>query len=303
MSVKANLLVGDKMTERLDPWKYCSVDPARLKSNPYVNPPNSPDDVRADDDGTNDSADSGEDDNVSDVKILNDNDFLVLENLVCYGNDGHPFEQYDNLRVMKDIVRKPDNKHRSFKPYDAIVHFEDQNNSLFVPSYALQCAILVALYQNRSDAEINQVLMQYGDYGPGYGWHNNNTVVDGKNGKIIHYPQDSDFPNNGGTKKINKSRTRIIKPFPKNMHREGQEFDDMQKDVVKVKYFRDLTGLKDFAVLNDIARLFGKPAKFWPAANNSTCSAWLGCGYSNFIINSYYVLSGNYAVRGVASHR
>ena len=222
------------MTDNFNPWKYCKVDPGSLKDNPYVNPKTPPARPQGDDGDSGESGDSGSGGNNNpDINIIDAKDFLILENIVCYGSDGKPFEQHDRIAIAKDVVRKQDGSHARFTPYQAIVHFEKAGNGLFLPSYALQCNILIALFQNRANPETNKVLMQYKDYRPGYGYHNNNTVADGEGGHIIHYPHDADFPSDGGTENINQAMSRIAKPFPIDMDRSSSSLEDALKNAVK----------------------------------------------------------------------
>ncbi|MBU1199016.1 MAG: hypothetical protein KJ685_04240, partial [Nanoarchaeota archaeon] len=151
------------------------------------------------------------------VTIVNQNDFLILKGIECYDHNGKVMEQYDELIVAKDVVRhamekykgKDLNKHINFTPYNSIVHFEKQGNGLFLPSFALLCNVVLALYdQKDGGSDVRKVLDQFKDYGGGFGWHNANTVVDWKDKKIVHYPSDGDFPEYGGGEGINKGRQR-----------------------------------------------------------------------------------------------
>jgi len=302
------------MAEKINPWKYVRVDPDSVKDNPYVNPrappqTSPPADVVGEGDGSGDGgADDGSDN--PDVKVVDAKEFITLEGIMCYGSDGKVFEQHDKLGFAKDVVRKPDKSHASFTPYNAILHFEKSGNGLFLPSYACQTVALVALFnasvKKKKDGsfevinpDLEKVLQQYKDYGPGYGWHNNNTIVDGENGRIIHYPSKEDFPQHGGTTDINIGR-RIEKQFPADMSRGDSSLEDAVKDKQKIAYIKDLIGLKNPGVLLDLANYFGRTAWVWSVASDRVCSAWLGCGVGNmFYINSSRDLFNNYAARGV----
>ena len=309
MSAVANSPAGNKMAEKINPWRYVKVDPDSVKDNPYVNPRAPPADVDGEGDGTGSEGGSDDSGDNPDVKVVDAKDFITLEGIMCYGSDGKVFEQHDKLEFAKDIVRKPDKSHASFTPYQAIAHFEKSGNGLFLPSYACQTVALVNLFnasvKKKADGTfevinpaLEKVLQQYKDYGPGYGWHNNNTIVDGENGRIIHYPSKDDFPQHGGTIDINHG-LRIARPFPKKMNRDSSSLEDALKNATKASYTKDLTGLKDPRILIDIAEYFGKTAWSYPA-DNSVCSAWLGCGNGDgFYINSNNYLSNNIAARGV----
>ena len=291
--------------EKFNPWKLVKVDVDRLKDNRFVNPkapevpqPGSEPESRPE---------VGLSGSVPKV-VVDAKGFITLENIACYGSDGKVFEQYDNLAFAKDVERKQDGSHVFSTPYQAILRFEQQNNGLFLPSYACQTVALVALFnasvRKKPDGtfevfnpDVERILQQYKDYGPGYGWHNNNTIIDGKGGRIVHYPLKDDFQQHGGTTDINSGR-RIGKNFPKNMNRDSSSLEDALKDAVKVRYLQDLTGLKNPRVLFDIAGYFGKSTYFRPA-DNSVCSAWLGCVINYFNISTISNLGGNSAARGV----
>ncbi|MBU1603862.1 MAG: hypothetical protein KJ583_00970, partial [Nanoarchaeota archaeon] len=152
------------------------------------------------------------------VTIINSNHFLTLKGIKCYDHNGKVMEQYDELIVAKDVERKAGGgDHVRFTPYDSIVHFEKQGSGLFLPSFALLSNIVVALYdQKDGGSDVKKVLDQFKDYGGGFGWHNSNTVVDWKGKKIVHYPDDSDFPECGGKDNINSSRKRNECVFDKD---------------------------------------------------------------------------------------
>jgi serine/threonine protein kinase len=260
--------------------------------------------------GSGDS-DSGQ----SYIKIIDAKDFITLENVVCYGSDGKVSEQHDKLAFAKDIVRQKDGKgYASFTPYNAILHFEEQNNGLFLPSYACQTVALVALFQasvrKRQDGsfevinpELEKFLQRYKNYGPGHGYHNNNTIVDGAGGRIIHYPSKDDFPQHGGTADINTARVKVVKTFPVDMNRDHSSLEDALKDPQKLAYHKDLTGLKNLGILLDLATYLGRTAWAWPAASDCVCAAWLGCDYDNlFSIGTLDFLNINIAARGVRRH-
>lgn len=311
------------MKQKFNPWKHCKVDPDSLKDNKYVNPPLPPpagDDDAGSGAGEGGDAGSGNDDNDNpDVNIIDAKDFLILEDIVCYGSDGKIFEQHDKLEIAKDVMRsakefydatKKKPKHVDFTPYQAISHFEKQKNGLFLPSYACQTVALVKLFQasvrKKQDGsfeiinqEFEKVLQQYKNYGPGHGYHNNNTIVDGAGGRIIHYPSKDDFTSHGGKKDINKARQKIERPFPTDMDRASSSLDDALKNAVKANYTQDLTGLKNPRILIDLAKYFGRTVWSYPA-DNSTCSAWLGClNYYQFVIVSNLNLNVSGAARGV----
>lgn len=246
----------------------------------------------------------------------------VLRNIRCVGSDGNVFEQYAELRIQSDVVRQQNNAHRSFTPYQAIVHFETQGNQ-FLPSMALSCNILVALFRaavrrnddgtyTTLDEHAKQLLDQYKDYGSNYGWHAQNTVVDWEkpgivrnrrqHPKIIHYPRKEDFPKYGGDQEINAQRQRITKEFD----REGFEHCTLEAACQKptmLAYLQNFTGLQNPRELSEVATYFGRTAKVLISSENKTRAAWLGCSsISDYLgLVAYYYLYDRNAARGVAS--
>ncbi|MBU1198727.1 MAG: hypothetical protein KJ685_02745, partial [Nanoarchaeota archaeon] len=241
------------------------------------------------------------------VTVVNSSDFLTLKGIECYDHKGKVMEQYDELLVAKDVERKAGGKnHISFTPYDSIVHFERQGNGLFLPSFALLCNVVLALYDLKDkDSDVREVLDQFNDYGSGYGRHNTNTLVDWKDNKIIHYPDDSDFPECGGKDNINSSRKRNECVFDKD------GLDDLVLEAaLKVSnyanYLKDLTGLKNPRRLVDVAKYFGETAMVWVPDNVGKADyvggAWLGCGSNGFDLLTCDYLGSSYgAVRGVGA--
>ncbi|MEA3378804.1 MAG: hypothetical protein U9Q69_04145, partial [Nanoarchaeota archaeon] len=191
-----------------------------------------------------------------------------------------------------------------YTPYQGITHFEQQG--LFLPSFALSCNILVALYANRSDADANAnaVLMHYKDHGSGYGgWHTQNTVVKWNKGKgqVIHYPHDSDFPEHGGTNDVNQGKRQSLDFKVKG-------FGNMElKEALKKKHFKNyiknLTGLPNPEILVEIGDYFSKPARVWVPSKvgevETTRCSWLGCNNIDFILSTSNLISYNNAARGV----
>ncbi|MFH0752532.1 MAG: hypothetical protein V1914_02935 [archaeon] len=224
-----------------------------------------------------------------------ESDYLVLGNIRCVDSDGVEFEQYDRLRVNKDIERDADGSQVSFTPYNAVACLEKQK--MFLPSMALSCNILACLYANRDDKEVNKVLMQYKDKGNGYGWHAQNTIVDWGSKKIIHYPSDKDFPEHGGSDGINNAR-RVERKFnPKDF------MCMLLKEALKTpefnNYIQNLTGLQKPKTLTEIGQYFQKPAKIWTSTNKEVRAVWLGCYNSDFDVSTNYDLYNFNACRGV----
>jgi len=234
--------------------------------------------------------------------------WLGFKDIVCIGADGNAFEEHKQIYVARDVIRKSDRSvDTSFTPYKGITHFEKRGNDEFLPSFALTCNILVALYvemrKGNKDAQV--ILDQYKNRGDGFGWYAQNTIVqwNGGNSIVIHYPYDDQFPKYGGRDNVN----------PQGFHKElgfnSNGFGDMLlKDALRKnefnKYIKNLTGLPNPSILIELGKYFGKPAKIWvpnkPDNFKDTCAAWLGCGNSNFDIYTYDDLNNNYGgARGV----
>lgn len=229
-------------------------------------------------------------------------DFVCLENIVCTDADGNVFEQYPKLCVKKDVERNPQGQFLRFTPYNAESHFQQQSNGLFVPSFALSCNILAALFQQKDDNEIKTILRQYKNYGQGYGWHCQNTLIGYAGQQIIHYPQDSDFPCNGGTRGINTDRRKHLQ-FAKSGLK-NVALEDALNDANTARFVRQFTCLQNPAVLRDIAEYFGKQARIWfPDGDATNCNnvrvAWLGGSYDSFALSANDDLIISSAARGV----
>ena len=178
---------------------------------------------------------------------------------------------------------------------------------------ALSCNILLALFKTAVrkeedgsyttlDGHAKQILDQYKNYGSGYGWQAQNTVVDWKGKKMVHYPKDTDFPDNGCTANINNARQRN----PKYVNRKGFENCTLEQACQNQNmhaFLQDFTGLENPAELGDVARYFGKTARVWISTENQTRAAWLGCDDSNAAVdlNAGGRLSDSSAARVVAS--
>jgi hypothetical protein len=230
--------------------------------------------------------------------VVNAGEFLEMHNIICHDHEGKVVEQYDVLLVKKDIERKEDNSPLKMTPYQAISYFEQQGNGLFLPSLRLTNAIVANLYlQKDVNPEAKKVLDQYKDRGDKYGWHTTNTVVDWTGGNIINYPEDTDFPNNGGSNNIN-SRKRS--QMTMNDAFSSEPLETALQNPEHKAVMQDLTGLQNPEILLKIAEYFGRTGRVWtPHPNKYTSGAWVGCDSDNFNIDVGNNLDGNAAVRGV----
>ena len=133
--------------------------------------------------------------------------------------------------MRKDIERDVNQNQISHTPYDWIIHLE--NKGLFLPSFALSCNILAALYSKRNGTEINKVLLQYKDKGNGNGWHAQNTIVDWGANKIIHYPTKN---TNGDS--INPGRDTKEFPFTRKGIRDVALEEALKEERISGLMFR-----------------------------------------------------------------
>jgi hypothetical protein len=242
---------------------------------------------------------------------------ILVEGIVCVGSDGKVFEKHDKLFVDGDVVRSPRefysgsglHKHVSFTPYQAISHLETLSKQL--PDYPTLCGILEYVFRKgvrkitdgtyeTLDANAKAVLDQFKNYGPGYGWHAINGVVDGKGDRIIHYPHDSDFPSHGGSDNINAGLERIVKPFKRSKAWDWSRMEPALEDKNKVSFLKDLTGRENLNIFLELAEYFGREPWFYPPSKGSVRSAWLGCSSDNkFSIDANNNLNIDDAARGV----
>jgi len=227
-------------------------------------------------------------------------DVLELHGIECVDADGNVFEQYDTVYVPKDIFRGADGKQLNFTSYAAAVHCEQ--NGLFLPSFALSCNIVAALYAARSNPDIERVLQQYKDKGNGTGWHGQNTVIDYGAEQVIHYPTAADFGKNYA---VNGSLSHTALGFAKSKLQDSL-LETALHDADHARFACQLTGLRDPSVLVEVGTYFGQPAKLWfpwsgkKGVNYSDKrAAWLGGLYNLFSINSDNYLGSNDAARGV----
>ncbi|MBI4152334.1 hypothetical protein HY495_01375 [Candidatus Woesearchaeota archaeon] len=245
------------------------------------------------------------------LRALNAGDYIKLENIVCVDADGVEFEKYPQLYVSRDIFRESNGQQKNYTPHNAAVYCEQ--NGLFLPSFALTCNYLAALFSmavekktdgsyKMKDATAKALLDQYKDKGNGNGYHAQNTIVDFSDQTIIHYPTPADF---GQTNAVNAAHPRISKTFVK-VTLQDSVLETALQDQAHLRYVKQLTGLRDPLVLVEIGNYFGKPAKLWFPWNGQNGAsymgkraAWLGCNGYNFILDADGILNYSGAARGV----
>jgi hypothetical protein len=230
------------------------------------------------------------------TEIVSLDDYLLLKNITCTDADGNIFENYPEIYVAKDVVRDNVSKFVNFTLYQAITHFEKQGNSSFLPSYALTCNIVTVLFENKSDSEVEKVLLQYKKKdAQRFGYHAQNTLNNTKTGKVIHYPYDNDFPNHGGNDDVNQSK-RIELDFGLNR---SDTLENVLKSVNGKRAIQNLTGLKQPEVLVEIGDYFSKQAYLWAPSDSRVCAAWFGCSSYDFVINTNSGLDNDSGARRV----
>ena len=227
-------------------------------------------------------------------------DYICLENITCVDADGNVFEQYPKIYVRKDVEKDADGKIVYFTAYNAAAHFEQK--AMRNPSFALHCNMLVALYAQRQEPELNKVLMQYKDKGNGNGGHKPNTLISYAGQEVIHNPNDSDFPSDGGNSNINAGR-RVALGFSKQ-DLKSMPLEQALSDTVALRFVKQLTGMANPDLLVELGKYFQKEAYLWiPNGDASNCSkvraAWLGCGSGGFDLDADNFLDYFNAARGV----
>ena len=225
-------------------------------------------------------------------------DYITLRDITCVDADGNVSEQYPVLYVKKDVERNG-TSHITFTPYKAATDFEKQG--LFLPSMALTCHVLAALYPDRADADVKRFLLQYKDHGAGHGYHAQNTIINYSTQEIIHYPSAADF---NQTIAVNAGQRKAVN-FAKATLKDCS-LEDALKDAAHTKYVKQLTGLANPATLVEIGEYFGQPAKVWFPTDpvkaedcTETRAAWFGCGSGYLSLSGSGSLNVSDAARGV----
>ena len=236
----------------------------------------------------------------SSVLVTLEGEYIKLENLVCVDADGNEFERYGELYVRTDIFRDQRGQQQNFTPYNGAVYCEQ--NGLFLPSFALSCNILQALFQQRSIPEIKRVLDHYKDKGNGTGYHGQNTIIDFGAENVIHYPTATEFNQTGA---VNSARSRRRGTFDKSTLQDCL-LEDALREAEPTRYVKQLSGLRNPSILVEIGDYFGRPAKLWFPWNGKKGAnyrekraAWLGCDSINFNLFAYSNLDIYDAARGV----
>lgn len=179
---------------------------------------------------------------------------------------------------------------------------------LFLPSFALSCNIVAALFRRALrreadgsyetlDAEAKIVLDQYKDKGNGYGWHAQNTITQWGSSRIIHYPHDRDYPSEHD-QNSNSTRTPIILPFNRRGLQDKLLREALSRPVARA-YTQNLTGLAEPSILVEVGEYFERPARLLVSSYNETRAGWLGGGDVSFGLGAGGGLGSAGAARGV----
>ena len=226
-------------------------------------------------------------------------DYILLKDISCVDADGTVFEQYDHIYVRKDIERDADKIPKKFSLYAGAVYFEQQG--LFLPSFALSCNVITALYQQRANSDIEKVLQQYKDNNS-YDWQVQNTLINYATKEVVHYPTKDDFAQ---ATTVNSAHPRRALPFSKTTF-QNSLLENAIRDPASAHYVRQLTGLADPSVLVEIGQYFQRLTQLtFPLAAQIDATfterraAWLGCYPGYFELRSIEELSGNYTARGI----
>ena len=199
-------------------------------------------------------------------------DYVVLQDIKCVGSDGSVFEEYPLLHIAKEVIKRDETRPRKFTLLEGIAYFDSKPE--FLPSFALTCNILARCYEKREEPEYKSILAQYAGIGTGRGWYAQNTIIDAQNKKIIHYPQEDDFPTKY-TRAIKKDQ-HIIKEFPDIFDRKTLPLEEALKDASKRTFMQELSGLVEPELLCTIAQYIGRQAVFWPPSNASVHTTSIG---------------------------
>lgn len=257
--------------------------------------------------------------------------YLRLEDISYddgFGNTIH----HPVVYVAKDIPRRKQpaangHTYQRFTSYQGIAHFQGLESAAkgfvpVLPTYRLSVAIVKRLLhtavrreQDGSYTTLNEehkkVLDQYTDYGSGFGWHGQNTIIDGHK-NIIDLPKETDFPENNSDvpatykddtringKGINEDwQTRRI-PIPAGLTSWlGFNMVNLAPGSAEYQYSQKISG-ETPAFFIEWAQYYKKKPFLWTPDRQRFNSAWLGCGNVSFYVYTGYGLGYGSACRGV----
>lgn len=238
------------------------------------------------------------------IKPVKDEGYIGLENISCADADGDLIERYDKIFIKTNLATTNKNAMRlsNFTIYGAAYFFERQKGDVFLPSCALTCNILARLYELRHYEEMENLLLQYKNHGLNDGWHIQNTIVDWRGQRIIHYPGYSEIPKKVKKRDMNHKRNCTILSFTPEKFEDGP-LKFLLKNSSFEEFIKNLTGLEDPEILVSIGDYFVKPARVWlpnePSKEERPSVAWIGCRHDHLDIYIYGGTNFSGPARGV----
>lgn len=227
--------------------------------------------------------------------------YLLIKNIRCTDADNRIIEQYDELLVAKEFTFPKSSIKGTTNTYDAIKTMEKKG--MFLPSLALTCNILAALYENRNNEAADKLLKEYFNRKDDYEFVAQNTVVDWEKNKVIHYPRDDYFLNGYGGKNVNLNREETVRA----LNPKGFQNLDLEEAVCISPFFEDYiknsTGLQNPGILTWISRYYESRLSLWVNSmaknDGSIGTTWIDHGTESLNINLFNYLSVGGIARGV----
>jgi hypothetical protein len=249
-------------------------------------------------------------------KIITSGDYLVLTDIKCQDSKGDVFEEYKVIKLARNLSNTVGFIHETTY-LDAVKSLQKKSDGEFLPSAALTCNILMALFEEKDNPDVNAVLKKYKKYNAIHGWVHQNTVINRNQKMIIHYPKRDDIGNwilrytYNDSYEYNKQLKTIYLPYQsdevniKNQAGEtfrSEEIRDISiTDAVLIPHYleflQNLTGLKDPKSLKNISDYLGLNDLFIASANHeldNICRVNLGGINDRFNINAETSFVNNY---------
>ena len=266
----------------------------------------------------------------SGAEVEDADNYVIVRDIECTDADGTVFDRHDELWIPKDVERTEEldedgnNKPKNFTPYNAIVHFEE--NDCFLPPVCVTLNYLVKIFDAAVerqedgnyeilDEEFKKVLDRYHSIGEGnFSYHAQNSLVAYGTSEMIHYPKKEEFTSAGGSVDINVGRENIRLGFDKSELQDCLLLDGLKNKGIE-RFVRQYSGLVEPERLVDLGDYYSwlsgkdKPIKLWFPWNGkngkdftATRASWVGCGSDSFNLGAYYDLDdGNADYYGAAS--
>ena len=194
-----------------------------------------------------------------------------LRTLASTDADGNIVAHYGKLRVNTDVEKDEKGQILFFTAYKGAEHLE--RKGMHNMSLALHCNFLGYLLQNKDNAELMKVLDKYRDKGNGNGGHRANTLFAYGGEKIIHNPNDADFPAHGGNSNINAWRRYALAFSRKGL--KSMPLEQALKDAVASRFVRQATCMEHPEQLVQIGRdVFKQEAYLWVPNGDASRLQW-----------------------------